>query len=309
MTALVHVYKAMTPNLRLAFALPVLAASLAGCTIQMDSQAFIEREEKRFPVGETPEVSLTTFDGSIQVRPWDRPEVLVEVEKRGQDKEAVSGIEIVSEATGDKVGVEVKRTGAEHMIIGIGVHYSTSARLIASVPRASRLILHTRDGSISVERIDGRIELRTDDGRVQVSEAAGDLLVVTRDGSITLERVSGRIDARTGDGSIRVNGTPAGVMLETRDGSVTVRAERGTEMVDDWSVRTGDGTVVVEVPDGFAAEIDAETRDGSVRTDLEIGGAEDRRGEERRRLKGKLGAGGHLLKIRTNDGSIRLRTS
>lgn len=309
MTALVHVYKAMTPNLRLAFALPVLAASLAGCTIQMDSQAYIEREEKRFPVGETPEVSLTTFDGSIQVRPWDRPEVLVEVEKRGQDKEAVSGIEIVSEASGDKVGVEVKRAGSEQVIIGIGVHHSTSARLIASVPRASRLMLHTRDGSISVERVDGRLELRTDDGRVQVSEAAGDLLVVTRDGSITLERVSGRVDARTGDGSIRVNGTPAGVMVETRDGSVTVRAERGTEMTDDWSVRSGDGSVVVEVPEDFGAEIDAETRDGSVRTDLEIGGAEDRRGEERRRLKGKLGAGGHLLKIRTNDGSIRLRTS
>ena len=309
MTALVHVYRAMTPNLRLALALPVLAASLAGCTIQMDSQAFIEREEKRFPAGETPEVSLTTFDGSIQVRPWDRPEVLVEVEKRGQDKEAVSGIEIVSDATDDKVAVEVKRTGGEHVIIGIGVHHSTSARLVASVPRASRLMLHTRDGSISVERIDGRIELRTDDGRVQVSEAAGDLLIVTRDGSITLERVSGRIDARTGDGSIRVNGTPAGVMLETRDGSVTVRAERGTEMVDDWSVRTGDGSVVVEVPDGFGAEIDAETRDGSVRTDLAIDGAGDRRGEERRRLHGKLGPGGHVLKVRTNDGSIRLRTS
>jgi len=144
---------------------------------------------------------------------------------------------------------------------------------------------------------------------VRVSEAAGDLLIVTRDGSITLERVSGRIDARTGDGSIRVNGTPAGVMLETRDGSVTVRAERGTEMSDDWSVRTGDGSVVVEMPEGFAAEIDAETRDGSVRTDLAIDGADDRRGEERRRLRGTLGAGGHLLKLRTNDGSIRLRTS
>ena len=37
--------------------------------------------------------------------------------------------------------------------------------------------------------------------------------------------------------------------------------------------------------------------------------ADDRRGEDRRRLRGKLGAGGHLLKVRTNDGSIRLRTS
>jgi hypothetical protein len=314
MTACVHVYSVMTRTLRLALAVPALAVSVAGCTIQMDAQAFIEREEKRFPVGETPQVHLTTFDGSIQVRPWDRPEVLIEVEKRGADKEAVSEIKIDAEASGDKVTLEVRKPGSEQRIIGLGIHHSTSARLIASVPRGATLTLVTRDGSISVERIDGKLELRTDDGSVRVSEAAGDLLIVTRDGSITLERVGGRIDARSGDGSIRVNGTPSALALETRDGSVTVRAERGTEMADDWSVRTGDGTVVVELPDGFAAEIDAETQDGSVRNSLDMtgaSGATDERGsrEDRRRLQGTLGAGGRVLKLRTNDGSIRLRAS
>lgn len=300
----------MTRALRLVLAVPALTASVAGCTIQMDAQAFIEREEKRFPVGDAPQVHLTTFDGSIQVRPWDRPEVLVEVEKRGADKEAVGEIKIDAEASGDKVTLEVRKPGSEHRVIGLGMHHSASARLIASVPRGATLTLVTRDGSIAVERIDGRLELRTDDGSVRVSEAAGDLLIVTRDGSITLERVGGRIDARSGDGSIRVNGTPSALALETRDGSVTVRAERGTEMADDWSVRTGDGTVVVELPDGFGAEIDAETQDGSVRNSLEVAGEADRSSrDDRRRLRGKLGAGGRVLKLRTNDGSIRLRAS
>lgn len=300
----------MTRTLRLTLAVPALAASVAGCTIQMDAQAFIEREEKRFPTGEAPLVHLTTFDGSIQVRPWDRPEVLVEVEKRGADKEAVSEIRIDAEASGDKITIEARKPGSEHRVIGLGVHHSTSARLIASVPRGAALTLVTRDGSISVERIDGRLELRTDDGSVRVSEAPGDVLIVTRDGSITLERVGGRVDARSGDGSIRVNGTPSVLALETRDGSVTVRADRGTEMAEDWTVRTGDGTVVVELPDGFAAEIDAETQDGSVRNSLEVAGDAERTSrEDRRRLQGKLGAGGRLLKLRTNDGSIRLRAS
>ncbi len=300
----------MTRNLRLALAVPVLAASVAGCTIQMDAQAFIEREEKRFPAGKAPVVHLTTFDGSIQVRPWDRPEVLVEIEKRGADKEAVSEVRVDAEASGDKITIEARKPGSEHRVIGLGIHHSVSARLIASVPRGATLTLVTRDGSISVERIDGRLELRTDDGSVRVSEAPGDLLIVTRDGSITLERVGGRIDARSGDGSIRVNGTPSALALETRDGSVTVRAERGTEMADDWSVRTGDGTVVIELPDGFAAEIDAETQDGSVRNSLDVAGEAERTSrEDRRRLQGRLGAGGRVLKLRTNDGSIRLRAS
>jgi DUF4097 and DUF4098 domain-containing protein YvlB len=282
----------------------------AGCTVQLDGHAFVEREEKRFPAGATPDVTLATFDGAIQVRPWDRPEVLVEIEKRGSDKEAVAGIQVAADARGNAISVDVKKPASEKEFIGLGIHHSTSAKLIASVPRGARLVVTTRDGSITVERIDGAVELRTDDGSVRVSETAGDLTVVTRDGSITLERVAGKFDARTGDGGIRVTGAPSSLLLETRDGSVVVRAERDTVMQADWSIRTGDGSVVVELPDGFGAQIDAETQDGSVRSDLSVDGAEvDPRRESRRYLRGKLGPGGKVLKLRTNDGSIRLRAS
>lgn len=314
MTGPVRVYSGMASQLLagtargLGFA-AVLSAT-AACTVQMDGHAFIERVEKRFPAGAAPEITLTTFDGAIQVRPWDRPEVLVEIEKRGSDKDAVDGIQISAAGKGDRISVEVKKPASEKQFIGIGIHHSTSARLIASVPRGAKLNLTTRDGSISVERIDGRLELRTDDGSVRVSEAAGDLVAVTRDGSITLERVAGRIDARTGDGGIRVSGAPQSLLLETRDGSVVVRAEPDTVMRDNWSVRTGDGSVVVELPEGFNAEIDAETHDGSVRSELSISGADaDERRDSRRSLRGRLGSGGKILKLRTNDGSIRLRTS
>jgi hypothetical protein len=301
----------MSQPLRASLCLALLAVTSAGCNMQLDAHAFIEREEKRFPAGATPEIVLGTFDGSIQVRPWDRPEVLVEIEKRGTDKAAVDKIQISTDSKDNRITVDVKKPASEKEFIGIGLHHGTSARLVASVPRGSKLMLTTSDGSITVERIDGRLELRTDDGSVRVSEAAGDMTIVTRDGSITLERVGGSIDARSGDGSIRVSGTPSALQLETRDGSVTVRAERDTVMSTDWSVRTGDGSVVVEVPEGFGAELDAETADGSVRSELAIDGADSsgRDRQERRRLRGKIGAGGKVLKLRTSDGSIRLRSS
>jgi DUF4097 and DUF4098 domain-containing protein YvlB len=314
MTHAVHVYSGMTRTMMSGAArglgLAALLVSAAGCTVQLDGHAFIEREEKRFPAGEAPEITLATFDGSIQVRPWDKAEVLVEIEKRGSDKAAVDGIQVVAEGKDNRISVDVRKPASEKEFIGLGIHHSTSAKLIASVPRGSKLTVTTRDGSISVERVDGRLELRTDDGSVRVSEAAGDLTIVTRDGSITLERVAGRVDARTGDGGIRVTGAPASLLLETRDGAVVVRAERDTVMLEDWSVRTGDGSVVVELPEGFAAQIDAETQDGTVRTDLPVSGAsEGERRESRRTLRGTLGAGGKTLKLRTSDGSIRLRSS
>ena len=306
MTLPIRVYSCMS-RYATSLCLAAVVVTATGCTVQLDGHAFVEREEKRFPAGAAPDITLATFDGAIQVRPWDRPEVLVEIEKRGSDKDAVAGIQVVAEATDDKISVDVRKPASEKEFIGLGIHQSTSAKLIASVPRGSKLVVTTRDGAITVERIDGRLELRTDDGSVRVSETPGDVTIVTRDGSIVLERVAGRVDARTGDGSIRLTGAPTSLLLETRDGSVVVRAERDTTMQSDWSVRTGDGSVTVELPEGFAAEIDAETQDGSVRTDLPVSGAEGT--EKKRQLRGKLGAGGKLLKVRTADGSIRLRTS
>ena len=36
-----------------------------------------------------PDLTVITFDGSIEIRPWDKTEVQVVVEKRGRDKEDI----------------------------------------------------------------------------------------------------------------------------------------------------------------------------------------------------------------------------
>ena len=59
----------------------VLAAAIStACVVSVDSQGQIVREEKRFSVSGTPDVRVTTFDGSIEVQSWDRAEVLIEIE-------------------------------------------------------------------------------------------------------------------------------------------------------------------------------------------------------------------------------------
>jgi len=85
-------------------------------------------------------------------------------------------------------------------------------------------------------------------------------------------------------------------------------------MKDDWSITTGDGGVAVYLPSDFGAELDAHTGDGSIRNELGLKAEAERendsdRERDRRSLKGKLGTGGKLLRIRTGDGSIRLKTS
>jgi hypothetical protein len=54
--------------------------------------------------------------------------------------------------------------------------------------------------------------------------------------------------------------------------------------------------------------MDAHTGDGTIRNELGI--AADDGGEVgRRTVRGRLGAGGKRLRVRTGDGSIRLRPS
>jgi len=53
----------------------------------------------------------------------------------------------------------------------------------------------------------------------------------------------------------------AGVHARSGDGSVSIRAEPGSEADADWDITTGDGSVTLEVPDGFGAELDASAAD------------------------------------------------
>ena len=77
------------------FALPAaLAALLAapGCVdiVGADLNKYVERDEKHFTVSGKPDVALTTFDGSIEIRPWDKADVQVVIEKRGRDHDDVA---------------------------------------------------------------------------------------------------------------------------------------------------------------------------------------------------------------------------
>jgi hypothetical protein len=232
------------------------AGVFTGCVV-VDSQAHIAREEKRFDVSGTPELTLTTFDGAIELRAGDARTVVVEIEKRGPTKEGLDGLRVETSQDGNHITVEVKRPAHEVVFFGIGA--TPTAKLIVTMPR------------------------------------------------------EGNVTARSGDGAINVDGIHGRLELHTGDGSITFHADGGTRMTDDWSFTTGDGSVAIDLPRDFAAELDAHTGDGTIRNELTVAaeaGDDNKRSEdERRSLRTRLGAGGKTLKIRTGDGSIKLRSS
>ncbi len=286
-----------------ALVLPAILMAAAGCTVTVDSQSQIVREEKRFAVTGVPDVRLTTFDGAIDIRSWERPEVLIEVEKRGATRESIDAIEIQSAQKGSTIELEVKRPRTE-VFNGVGFHRTPTASLIVSLPRRSDVKARSGDGSIKLDTVEGRIELRTGDGSIRVTDVSGELLFDTGDGSVSVDGAEGKLVAETNDGGVSVSGRLTSLRLRSGDGSIAVRATPGTKVLDDWEITTGDGGVSLFVPPDIAAELDARTGEGRISNDLDVAGALE---SDKRGLRGKLGAGGKLIRVRTGDGSIKLR--
>lgn len=267
-------------------ALPaLLCVPTMGCADISAGQArYVDTVEKRFSVAGSPFVKVGTFDGSVDVTTWDRPEVLVVIEKHAIDKAAADRMIVTAEQNGDAINVDVRqeRDGGLHLDFG-----SHTARVTLTVPARTR------------------IEAATGDGRVNVRDVIGDVSVRTGDGAIRLENVSGAVDARSGDGSIEVEGELRGLKARSGDGRVLVHTA-GSGPTSDWSLSTGDGSVVLEVADGFGAELDATTGDGRVDVrGVPFSGSSHNRGVAR----GRIGNGGGKITIRSGDGSIVVRAA
>lgn len=288
------------------------AVSLAACEVNLNSEGIVSRETKTFKIAGTPDVQLDTFDGAIEVHSWDKNEVEIEVERRAMEQALVDEIKISAEQDGDRIVLKV--TGPERRRgfdgIQVGVHFSPSAKLRVALPRKSQLMAKSGDGSISVEDVSGKLTLNTNDGSVRGTRLAGEIVVRSGDGSIRMERIEGNVDLETSDGSITLGARPTILHAKTSDGTIRMQIEPDTTMTGNWDVQTDDGTVVLTLPTSFNGELDAETRDGSVRANHPALSAEMRSGEDRderrRKLKATLGSGGPTFRVRSGDGTIRI---
>lgn len=292
----------------LAFCL-LSAATLASaaCTIDvqgMQGEGVVVREQKRISLTGAPNVTIRTFNGSIQLRSWERNEILLDLERRAGTEADARDIEVETSEAGGNVVIEAKHRGRRGFMRHVGV--SPGVRMTVTVPRTLNVDARTGDGSIDARELAGRVELRTGDGSVRLQQIDGVITVSTGDGSVAARDLDGVVEVSTGDGSVEMSGRFAGLRARTGDGSIGIDALAGSTMQREWTVTSGDGGVTLRLPPDFNAELDARTGDGTIST----AGIDVTRpaGEGRRRhvVRGRVGAGGEVLTLRTGDGSIRV---
>jgi hypothetical protein len=252
--------------------------------VAVTSFAHAENWFKTYTIAGKPNLHVETSDANIHVETWNQNIIEAKVTTEHY-KIGAGGIKIEEHQSGDTVELQVRFP--HDVQFGFNV-LSNRVDIDIHMPKEGRIDLHTGDGSIRLANFKGEMNLQSGDGRQDI------------------DSVEGALRAHAGDGHIQAAGRFDLLEITTGDGRIDARALPGSVMSSAWDLHAGDGTVTLQLPDNFAADVDLHTGDGHITTDVPISIQGSRNNSE---VRGKLNGGGNSLTIRTGDGSIRLEKS
>jgi len=260
--------------------------------------AYANDWSKVYPLTGRPALRLDANDGSINLVSADLKEIQVRITSEGW--QIGKDVQVTENQNGNSVEIQVRVPEFHWQLFNLG---RRSLRIELRVPREADLDLHTGDGNVDLQAVSGRIRVDTGDGGITSHDLKGEIWIHSGDGRIEGSGFDGALDADTGDGSILVRGRFDALQLKSGDGTIDATAEVGSRVSNGWSIRTGDGTIRLRLPQDFNADLDAHTGDGRIQLDLPVtvSGSFGKSS-----IKGRLAAGGGSLLVRTGDGPIYL---
>lgn len=252
--------------------------ALATCAAMASSSP--EEWTRTYNITNRPSLRIETSDANIHVDTWDQKTIEVRVvsQKWGFGQ---GGLEVSDHQNGDEVEIDVHFPRGIHVVSVGGRKVDIEVRM----PREGKARLHSGDGEIRVTGLKGDLDVESGDGRE------------------VFEGVDGTLRAHSGDGRIQAKGRFDSLQLHTGDGRIEAEAVAGSTIGSGWELRTGDGSVQLNLPETFAADMELHTSDGHITLDMPVT-VQGR--YDSNRIEGKLNGGGKSLLIETGDGSIHI---
>lgn len=125
-------------------------------------------------------------------------------------------------------------------------------------------------------------------------------------GAVRVSDIHGSLELENSNAGIFIEGSRGGIVAATSNGPiVAVAAARPTSPM---SFLTSNDPVRIVLPEGSDLDVWLETENARVRSDFAVkpDAVRPSEGEHQRSLRGQVGAGGPLLRVRTNNGDILL---
>lgn len=191
-------------------------------------------------------VDVDNAGADIQVRVWDKSEVLIKVD--GIREEELEDLEI--EQSGNTIRVEFYGDDdwgrSRHM------------KFILNVPSEFNLDLATSGGDITIDdKIIGRVEARTSGGDVEIDNVDGEVSLRTSGGDVSARNIKGNATMQTAGGDIDVGDVQGELSAQTAGGDIEMGTVRG-----DVNARTAGGDIIAHDVGG---DVSATTAGGDVR--------------------------------------------
>ena len=252
-------------------------------------------------------VDLTSFNGDITVTGWTRNQARVRAStERGQ---------LRWRFTSSRISVEADmyrgRTGETTYEV--------------TVPEGVRVILNSMSGSLTVRGVKGAVDLHTNNGDIEVTDATDRIEMVTLSGDVTGARLRGEVEASSLNGTVSLTDVQGrSVHAESTSGSLelvnvvsrdidvsTVSGEVDfTGPLDpqgQYSFQSHSGSVTLTVPAATSARFSIETFNGEVDSDFPFTLQPNRERRRGQRLEFNVGAGEARVTAESFSGSIIIR--
>lgn len=234
-----------------------------------------ERFERTVPLPAGSTFSLSNVNGSVMVEGWDREEAEIFALKSstgGEGELSQVAIAISQAPAGVSVETRYPQGGSAEVSVDYRVRVPAHVRLA---------LVSTVNGSVTVRSVTGAGNLVAINGNVVLSRGAGLFSARATNGNVSLELLSF-------DGGL----SPAGPArpAAARDGAI--------------SAQTVNGSVVVALPPDAGAVLDARTQNGDFASEVPLLAESSSAG---RVIRGRIGAGGPAVHLRTVNGPLRLR--
>lgn len=180
---------------------------------------------------------LDTQNGNIEVTSWDKEEAKIEATKKvyaPSEKEATNILEQINidiSTRGNKVIIETKVPKMRIMrfyIIGVDISYNNigvSYRI--TVPKEANLILRTNNGRIAVSQINGDVEAKTNYANIEIRYVKGNVNLKTYNGEVYLESVQGNIEGETQYARMGISNIEGDIKAKNYNGSICIEKAEG----------------------------------------------------------------------------------
>lgn len=278
------------PSLRTAFAAAVLA------TLAITASA--HRVEKHFTVVGRPVVTIHNSNGRIQVKSWNKAEVMFVADH------ATSNTEVESEQVDSRIEIGTRVLNAAARSTDLQADYTVT------VPEETELQIRTDSGTITVASVHGNLTFDTLAADVNLQDVGGVVMVTTADGSIVCSRCDGAsFKAETVGGSVQI--------LQPVMEKITVHTTAGNILFDGdfrshglYVLKSDTGNTEVRYGSASSFDLMATSVRGSVLSQVNFSpdkhGRKDNPPKYGKSLFGTVGKGNAKVELYSFSGTIKI---